>query len=175
MKKSLKERMNGSRGIQKAALLTGLSLSVMALAGCGSSDSQSFTLVQDTPDLVKLKENIDGSNGRGDVLIFKADLTRDGEASGKLVGALTTIDLPESAPDNLELRTGTVTFLFSREDSIIVSGGSVYPRNQLEMEAGRPQVRAVTGGTGEYVGAKGQAITQRQDDGTYTHQIELID
>ena len=38
-----------------------------------------------------------------------------------------------------------------------------------------PQVRAVIGGTGDYMGARGQLTTTRNEDGTYEHLIELMD
>jgi alpha-D-ribose 1-methylphosphonate 5-triphosphate synthase subunit PhnG len=43
------------------------------------------------------------------------------------------------------------------------------------MEPGVGQVRAVIGGTGDYIGATGQITTTRNDDGSYDHVVELID
>lgn len=37
-----------------------------------------------------------------------------------------------------------------------------------------PQIRAVIGGTGDYMGARGQLTTTRNEDGTYEHLIELM-
>ena len=39
----------------------------------------------------------------------------------------------------------------------------------------KPQLRAVVGGTGIYMGARGQLTTVRNEDGTYEHLIELMD
>ena len=38
-----------------------------------------------------------------------------------------------------------------------------------------PQVRAVVGGTGHYIGARGQMLTTRRGQGHYEHNITLID
>jgi hypothetical protein len=33
---------------------------------------------------------------------------------------------------------------------------------------------AVVGGTGKYIGARGQMVTTRRDDGTYRHVLTLL-
>ena len=42
------------------------------------------------------------------------------------------------------------------------------------MAANTEQVRAVIGGTGTYIGARGQVTTVRNDDGSYEHSFELL-
>jgi hypothetical protein len=43
------------------------------------------------------------------------------------------------------------------------------------MDTGNGQIRAVIGGTGKYIGARGQVTTTRNDDQTYEHRFELLD
>ena len=57
----------------------------------------------------------------------------------------------------------------------MVAGGSVYAQGTQEMPAGRPQVRAVIGGSGTFIGARGHVTTTREADGTYEHRFELLE
>jgi len=38
-----------------------------------------------------------------------------------------------------------------------------------------PQLRAVVGGTGRFIGARGQVLTTRRDAGHYEHSFTLLD
>jgi hypothetical protein len=49
----------------------------------------------------------------------------------------------------------------------VVAGGSVYAQGTQEMLAGRPQVRAVIGGSDTFIGARGHVTTTRNADGTW--------
>ena len=114
----------------------------------------------------------------GNILAFDARLTRDGEPAGELAGLLTTVKVPESSDGlsaELENRFGTLNFAFDERDSIVVSGATVYPADQAEMQVGRAQVRAVVGGTGNYAGATGQVTTTRKGSGAYLHEFELTE
>jgi hypothetical protein len=52
-------------------------------------------------------------------------------------------------------------------------GNSVYPNGAEEIEPNASITIAVTGGTGEYIGARGEVISTRNEDGTYTHKFTL--
>ena len=43
------------------------------------------------------------------------------------------------------------------------------------MSADLPQLRAVAGGTGDFIGARGQVMTTRNADDTYRDEFTLID
>ena len=45
----------------------------------------------------------------------------------------------------------------------------------VEMTPSAPQLRAVVGGTGSYMGARGQVATTHDADGTYRHEFTLLD
>jgi len=164
--------------VLRGALLTvAVGLTATALAACGSESGETFTIEQESPKLVEVKT---GSNGSlpGNILAFDAPLTRDGEPAGALAGLLTTVKVPESSggePSGLESRFGTLNFAFDESDSIVVSGATVYPASQAEMQVGKAQVRAIVGGTGRYSGASGQVTTTRQGSGKYLHEFEVTE
>ena len=41
------------------------------------------------------------------------------------------------------------------------------------MKLGLSQKRAIVGGTGKYKGVEGEVTTTRNDDGTYTHVLDV--
>ena len=49
------------------------------------------------------------------------------------------------------------------------------PRKGIEMAHGNEQVRAVIGGTGTFIGARGEVVTVRHEGGTYDHHFVLLD
>lgn len=159
------------------------SVAAVALAGCSSSSSSSseIVLIQDAPALTTIEVSdgpeTSGGASHGDILAFEAPVSRDGEVVGDLSGILTTVDIPLEGSDGREVfeeRIGTLVFRFSDTDSIVVNGSSVYPAGEDEMAPGTPQIRAVLGGTGSYVGVDGEVSTVRNDDGTYTHTLTLL-
>lgn len=54
-------------------------------------------------------------------------------------------------------------------------GESIYRGESVEMSADLPQRRAVAGGTGDFIGARGQVMTTRNADDTYRDEFTLID
>lgn len=156
----------------------------IVLAGCSSGGSvatEELTLIQEAPSLttIEVSDGVETSGGasHGDILAFEAAVSRDGEVVGDLSGILTTVDIPlegSAGREIFEERIGTLVFRFSDTDSIVVNGSSVYPAGADEMAPGTPQIRAVLGGTGTYVGVDGEVLTVRNEDGTYTHTLTLL-
>ena len=87
------------------------------------------------------------------------------------------VNNPHQAKDEVsEDRIASMVFDLGNADTLVISGKSVYPyRHKPQMDKNNPQIRAVIGGTGKYIGARGQIATTRNDDETYTHLIELVD
>ena len=58
---------------------------------------------------------------------------------------------------------------------LVVIGETTYRGENAEITANQPQLRVVAGGTGSFLGARGQVLTTRNDDGSYRHEFTLID
>jgi len=136
--------------------------------------TQTLVIKQQSPVLESVDLR-DAGHGHGDMLAFEAAITADDGAVGTLRGILITVDLPDAAGDAFEDRIGQIVFDLGDGNSIVVVGASVYAEATTEMTADQPQVRVVVGGTGKYLGARGQVSTTRNSDGTYEHRFELLD
>jgi hypothetical protein len=133
-----------------------------------------LTVRQAVPSLSNIDLGEAGTS-HGDLLAFEAGISTDDGMTGTLSGILITIDLPDHDGDVFEDRIGNLVFDFGTTDSIVVAGTSVYSADTVEMNADQPQVRAVIGGTGQFLGASGQVTTTRNDDGSYDHVFQFID
>ena len=93
---------------------------------------------------------------------------------GEVFGSKTLIKPATNAKPNLEQRATLLIFTFgNREDQIVVMGVPDYPGNAAEFNADQPVVRAILGGTGKYMGARGQLTSTRKKDGSYTQVFTL--
>ena len=134
-----------------------------------------LTIHQEKPSLVHVDLGKKGQT-HGDMLAFDARFQTKKGLKGKLSGIIFTVDIPEKEHEIFQDRIVSMVFDFGEANTIVVSGKSVYlHRGELEMVPNNPQIRAIIGGTGTYIGARGQISTTREKDGTYTHRIELLD
>ena len=79
------------------------------------------------------------------------------------------------ANPNLERRATLLFFTFAdRKDQIIAFGVADYTPSAPEFDAGQPAVRAILGGTGKYMGVRGQVTSTRSADGSYTEVFTLL-
>ena len=60
------------------------------------------------------------------------------------------------------------------KDQIIAFGASDYSPSAPEFDADQPVVRPVLGGTGKYIGARGQVTSTRNADSSYTQVFTLL-
>jgi hypothetical protein len=149
------------------------------LAACGlrctSPSSETFTVYQDAPKMSPLDLGAPG-NSPGDVYYFSAPLhsSPGGPVIGEVFGSKTLVK-PTTANPNLEQRATLLIFDFgNRQDQIVVMGVLDYPPTAGEFNAGQPVVRAILGGTGKYMGARGQLISSRNADGSYKQVFTLL-
>jgi hypothetical protein len=154
-----------------AASLATLAVSCFSVEAMAAK--RTIKLHQDKPQLVQISLGKQGAS-HGDMLAFEAAVSGEGGIKGTMQGMLMTVSIAEG-PDSFEDRTGQIYFDFGGANSLVVAGHSVYKGGSQEMEPGVGQVRAVIGGTGDYIGAAGQITTTRNDDGSYDHVVELID
>ena len=137
--------------------------------------TQTLKVHQELPDLTHIDLDKEGAS-HGDLLAFDATVSSDNGMKGKLSGFIMTVDIPQKDHEVFQDRIVQLVFDFGEANTIVVGGRSVYPHlDKSEMKKNEPQYRAVIGGTGTFMGARGQIQTTRNDDGTYEHLIELMD
>jgi hypothetical protein len=127
--------------------------------------SKTFEIHQAFPNIVHLDIDREGASP-GDVLAFDADLTSATGLSGKLSGIMFTVRIPDAH----------LIFDFGDSNTLVVTGSAKYPhKGDGQMSENQPQLRAIIGGTGLYMGSRGQVQTSRNSDGTYKHLIQLME
>lgn len=146
---------------------------VLALTGASAHAAETFTIVQEKPELVHIDLGEDGAS-HGDLLAFEAAFATEDGKQGVMSGIITTVDIPAAEGEFFD-RIGNIVLNFGGIDSLVIGGHSVYAVGAGEMVADAPQVRAITGGTGRFIGARGQVTTARRDAGHYDHKVELVD
>ncbi len=152
----------------------------LALAGLGlmtiftAQADQTIEIVQDRPDIVHVDIGADGGP-HGDLLAFEAPFqTSEGEA-GIISGMVMTVDLDVGTGGVYHDRVANIVLDFGADDTLVVGGQSRYGAQEAELSADVPQLRAIVGGTGRFIGARGQILTTRKDQGHYQHVITLLD
>jgi hypothetical protein len=156
-------------------------LSVSGLiAACGAHSTNpshdTFTVYEDAPKMGLLDLGQPG-NSPGDVYHFFAPLrsSAGGQITGEVFGLKTLFKLATDANPDVEKR-GTLLFftLGGGQDQIVVFGITDYSPTAGEFVAGQPVVRPVLGGTGKYMGARGQVTSTRNADGSYTQVFTFL-
>jgi hypothetical protein len=164
-----------SIAVAAAAILGATALGTLgARAAEAAAENRTFKVRQEVPVLVTVDIGNQGPS-HADMLAFEAAITSDDGTAGILRGILTTVDIPDGAGDVLADRVGQLVFDLGDGSMLVVSGASVYPHQSVEMAINQAQVRAVIGGTGDFIGARGQVTTVRNEDGSYEHSFELLD
>jgi hypothetical protein len=162
-------------------MIVAAALSASALiAACGAHSTnpsnETFTVYQDAPKMSLLDLGAPG-NSLGDVYHFSAPLhsERGGPVTGEVIGSKTLVKVATDANPNLERRATLLFFTFADgKDQIIAFGAADYSPSASEFDAGQPVVRPVLGGTGKYMGARGQVTSTRNADGSYTQAFTLL-
>jgi hypothetical protein len=140
------------------------------VANAESAAVTRMTLIQEKPTLFTYN-NLPGEIP-GKKTYFAARLTKPtGAAFGLLTGNISAVDPVKGNPEEARLRTLIFTLPGGQ---MIAQGNSIYPLGAVEINPNTPIVIAVTGGTGTYLGARGQVVTSRNTDGTYTHKFTLL-
>ena len=164
-----------SRLMAMATLLASTLLTACGLR-CTSPSTEALTVYEDAPKMSQLDLGPPG-NSPGDVYHFFAPLhsSSGGPVTGEVFGTKTVVKLATDAKPNLERRATLLFFTFGeQQDQIIALGVHEYPTNAPEFETGRSVVRAILGGTGKYMGARGEVTSTRNADGSYTQAFTLL-
>jgi hypothetical protein len=163
--------------IQRSMAIAALLLTSSLIAACDqrstNPSTETLTVYQDAPKLSLLDLGAPG-NSLGDVYHFSASLHEKpgGPVIGEVIGSKTLVKV---ANDALERRATLMFFTFAdRKDQIIAFGVADYSPSAPEFDAGQPAVRAILGGTGKYIGARGQLSSTRNAEGTYTQVFTFV-
>jgi len=146
-------------------------------ASTSNEEPQSIlTLDQALPFLVHIDVGLEGGS-HGDILAFDAEVTSTEGLLGKLSGVIVTVNIPEPGGINYQDRIVHLVFDLGGANTVVVGGKSVYPVDggpASEFAKNIPQIRAIIGGTGDYMSARGQMESTRLDDGSYKHVLYLL-
>ena len=113
----------------------------------------------------------DGGESHGDAMAFEGTITGPDGLVGVIAGVLHTARLHEGRESD---RVGSAVFSFGGDDSISVAGVTSYEPEQSISTAGTRRAGAVIGGTGQFIGAKGERESVRNEDGSWTHTFTLL-
>jgi len=140
------------------------------------SSWQTLTLIAHTTALTHVNLG-DTAHGHGDGMAFEGVLKDTAGATvGEVLGWVVTVDIVDgdsANPVHITDRVGTMVFNFDEDNKIVASGGTSYRKGEQQIDIGIAQKRAVVGGTGKYKGIKGEVSTKRNEDGTYTHVLDV--
>jgi len=166
---------NALHSALRLTILFGLLTSLQLSAAPEKKVTTALTITQKLPTLKHVDLGKEGAS-HGDMLAFSAVVITDGGIKGVLSGFITTVSIPEKEGEIFQDRIGHMVFDLGDGNTLVVGGKSVYPHNDgVEMRNNQPQLRAIIGGTGTFIGARGQIYTTRNEDGTYEHRVELVD
>ena len=171
--------MNGSLGLGALAVAgaTGFALGSASALPAVQAEQHTRTLVltQQPPTLHPIDLHIEGASV-ADMVLYEATIAGEQGESGMLTGFLITADVPDAETGDVHQdRLGQLSFDLGDGDSLVVAGEAVYRGEDVEMTPGAAQLRAVVGGTGDFMGTRGQVGTTRNDDGSYRHEFTLLD
>src|SRR5436190_15335426 len=163
-------------------MVTGLAalFASVLITACGAhstnQSTENFIVYEEAPKMSLLDLGAPGAS-LGDVYHFSAPLhsERGGPVTGEVIGSKTLLKMATDADPNLERRATLLFFTFAdRKDQIIAFGVAVYKPSAPEFDAAHPAVRAILGGTGKYMGVRGQVTSTRNADGSYTQVFTLL-
>jgi hypothetical protein len=137
--------------------------------------TRTIVLTQQPPALHPVDLHLEGASV-ADMVLYEASVAGEQGESGMLTGFLITADVPDAETGDVHQdRLGQLSFDLGNGNSLVVAGEAIYPGEDVEMTANAEQLRAVVGGTGEFMGARGQVETTRNDGGSYRHEFTLLD
>lgn len=151
-------------------------LSQWSAADPAPAEQQTFILNQGVASTVYVDLGQEAGS-HGDLLAFAAPLTSEEGLAGTHSGMIVTVDIPEPDEATFQDRMVKSVFDFGQGTTLMMLGRSGYlaEANDVDERAvNEPVTTPIVGGTGDLVGARGQVITTRQEDGTYTQEFQLV-
>ncbi|MBJ7381315.1 MAG: hypothetical protein JHC66_01895 [Acidimicrobiia bacterium] len=146
------------------------SFAVVSAVNSDSDDVTRITIISGVP--VNFTYDNPPGGVPGQTTYFVGKVTKpSGEAFGLVTGSLRAV-APVSGKLG-EVRLRNLVFKLP-EGQIVAMGNSIYSPTQVQLIKNTKVVIAVIGGTGKYIGARGELETNRNDDGTYTYRFTLL-
>jgi hypothetical protein len=99
---------------------------------------------------------------------------KSGNKVGILVGQQEVFDVDLSINDEEEMRMRTLVFHLNSGHQIIAQGLSIYRAGENKFKPGKLFTIAIIGGTGKYIGVRGELVTLLRADGTYRHKFRFM-
>lgn len=114
-------------------------------------------------------------SGLGTVRYFFIPIAVNGTAAdGQYLSATLTTVAQGVPPTGKELRASNLVFVFGQEaDQIVVGGVSLYAPAGATLAPGTRTIRPITGGSGRYEGAVGQAVSTNLGANGWTHVLQV--
>lgn len=161
---------------------------MVGLSGCASNRVTELVFQQGAPVFhhnTAQTDEVDYESSNS----FQAPLLVNGKIVGELVGARQVVEKSADlelwadalhidgynpqAKDQILVFTSMI-FNLGGEDSLMVQGQTiVVPADHAQMPIDKPEVRSIIGGTGKYRYARGQLISTRNKDGSYTQVLDF--
>jgi hypothetical protein len=163
-------------------LMVLLGVTVMAENHSTESNSTAQLTVFTDLNVAKTITSVDippAGKSLGDAYYFNGTLrstnATDGPIIGELFGSTTTVKMSSTKSTGQEERLAYLIFTFNNKtDQIIVGSVSDYPVQENTLEKNESVVRPILGGTGKYMGVRGQEVSTRNADDSYTHVFTLL-
>jgi len=159
--------------MKKISFYTAFICLSLALASTAQA-KQTFTITQGKPEIQRVDIGVTGMSV-GDLFAFEAPFTSKDGKKGRIYGIITIVSIPTGVNDPFIDRLSSSVLDFGKSDTLVVNGKTIYGAYEGEIKDNEPQLRAIIGGTGKFIGARGQISTIRTPSGTYEHEIQLLD
>lgn len=143
--------------------------------------TRTMVLFNGPPTIDVIDLGFPGASG-GDSVVWHAPLTTvKGDLSsgvGVATGTMTMLRVGQPAlpgEDGLRQHRGTAVYFDWHEspESLVIMGPHRYSAGDVQSDT--PLRRVVVGGTGRFIGARGEALSTPLGDGWYEHRITLLD
>jgi hypothetical protein len=142
------------------------------MAGCGESyEDQQLTLISGPITASAVDEGKEGSS-QADTRAFTQELfEEDGdEPVGRLDGTTSITDVANENGTKVEYRSGTIQFTL--DGGNILASGNYVAEPDIAVPADGV-FRAITGGTGDYVSARGEVEITAEDDERVRYELDF--
>ena len=151
-----------------------ITIILLMLAGCSDQNDLkqtviTFNLYNSPPSITS--HTIDNQEDK--LVVWNADFHNKPSATSSALGDVHGSMLIIKATKELEDRLTNLEFDWDNsKDSLLISGIHAYPADKAETDT--PIHRAIIGGTGKFIGARGEITSSRLDGGWYKHEISLV-